>query len=160
MLFNRKGKFFLILEGNTDQANSDSPEAAPQDSDQISEQTTATEAAVAESVVAESDVAEAAVAGKTISATAIAEAPITSSAGSEQQDISHDSVVAEAVKSVATLESITNDLATAEAQRPKVSFATFAPDNLLPGSGLRPRTRRPGAALKDFRDIAQDLFRS
>ena len=145
MLFNRKGKFFLNLDGNADQTNSDSPEAAQQDSDQISEQTTATETAVAE---------------KPMTATAIAEAPIASSASSEQQDSSHDPVVAESVKPVATLESITNDLAIAEAQRQTVNYTTFAPDNLLPGSGLRPRTRRPGAALKDFRGIAQDLFKS
>ena len=95
-----------------------------------------------------------------MTATAVAEASISSPKSSEQQDNRSDSVVAETVKPVATLESITNDLATAEAQRPTVSYTTFAPDNLLPGSGLRPRTRRPGAALKDFRGIAQDLFKS
>ena len=155
MLFNRKGKFFLNLDGNADQANSDSPEAAPQDSDQLSEQTKAPESAVAEIAVTETAVAE-----KTASATAVAEASISSPNSSEQQDNRPDSVVAETVKPVATLESITNDLAIAEAQRPTVSYTTFAPDNLVPGSGLRPRTRRPGAALKDFRGIAQDLFKS
>ena len=170
MLFNRKGKFFLNLDGNADRANSDSPEAAPQDSDQLSEQTKAPESAVAEIAVAEIAVAESAVtetavtetavAEKTASATAVAEASISSPNSSEQQDNRPDSVVAETVKPVATLESITNDLAIAEAQRPTVSYTTFAPDNLVPGSGLRPRTRRPGAALKDFRGIAQDLFKS
>ena len=155
MLFNRKGKFFLNLDGNADRANSDSPEAAPQDSDQLSEQTKAPESAVAEIAVTETAVAE-----KTASATAVAEASISSPNSSEQQDNRPDSVVAETVKPVATLESITNDLAIAEAQRPTVSYTTFAPDNLVPGSGLRPRTRRPGAALKDFRGIAQDLFKS
>ena len=175
MLFNRKGKFFLNLDGNADRANSDSPEAAPQDSDQLSEQTKAPESAVAESAVAETAVAESAVtetavtettvtetavAEKTASATAVAEAAISSPNSPEQQDNRPDSVVAETVKPVATLESITNDLAIAEAQRPALSYTTFAPDNLVPGSGLRPRTRRPGAALKDFRGIAQDLFKS
>ena len=160
MVFNRKGKFFLNLDGNADQANSDSPEAAQQDSDQVSEQTKAAESAVAESAVSESAVADLAVAEKTVTATAVAEASISSPNSSEQQDNRPDSVVAETVKPVATLESITNDLAIAEAQRPTVSYTTFAPDNLVPGSGLRPRTRRPGAALKDFRGIAQDLFKS
>ena len=155
MVFNRKGKFFLNLDGNADQANSDSPEAAQQDSDQVSEQTKAAESAVAESAVAELAVAE-----KTMTATAVAEASISSPNSSEQQDNRPDSVVAETVKPVATLESITNDLAMAEAQRPTVSYTTFAPENLFPGSTLRPRTRRPGAALKDFRGIAQDLFKS
>ena len=150
MVFNRKGKFFLNLDGNADRANSDTPEAAQQDSDQVSEQTKAPESAVAESAVAET----------TVTATAVAEAPTSSPNSSEQQDNRDNSVLAETVKPVATLESITNDLAMAEAQRLKVSYTTFAPDNLLPGSGLRPRTRRPGAALKNFRDIAQDLFRS
>ena len=160
MVFNRKGKFFLNLDGNADQANSDSPEAAQQDSDQVSEQTKAAESAVAESAVSESAVADLAVAEKTVTATAVAEASISSPNSSEQQDNRPDSVVAEAVKPVATLESITNDLAMAEAQRPTVSYTTFAPENLFPGSTLRPRTRRPGAALKDFRGIAQDLFKS
>ena len=155
MVFNRKGKFFLNLDGNADQASSDSPEAAQQDSDQVSEQTKA-----AKSAVAEIDVAEMAVAEKTVTVTAVAKASISSPNSSEQQDNRPDSVVAETVKPVATLESITNDLAMAEAQRPTVSYTTFAPENLLPGSGLRPRTRRPGAALKDFRGIAQDLFKS
>ena len=155
MLFNRKGKFFLNLDGNADRANSDSPEAAPQDSDQLSEQTKAPESAVAEIAVTETAVAE-----KTASATAVAEASISSPNSSEQQNNRPDSVVAETVKPVATLESITNDLARAEAQRPTVSYTTFAPENLFPGSTLRPRTRRPGAALKDFRGIAQDLFKS
>lgn len=150
MVFNRKGKFFLNLDGNADRANSDSPEAAQQDSDQVTEQTKAPESTVADVAVAE----------KTVTATAVAESSIASPNSSEQQDNRPDSVVAETVKPVATLESITNDLAIAEAQRPTVSYTTFAPDNLLPGSGLRPRTRRPGAALKDFRGIAQDLFRS
>ena len=150
MVFNRKGKFFLNLDGNADRANSDTPEAAQQDSDQVSEQTKAPESAVAESAVAET----------TVTATAVAEAPTSSPNSSEQQANRPDSAVAETVKPVATLESITNDLAIAEAQRPTVSYTTFAPENLLPGSRLRQRTRRPGAALKDFRGIAQDLFKS
>ena len=155
MVFNRKGKFFLNLDGNGDRAKSDSPEAAQQNSDQGSEQTKAPESTGAEMAVAESAVAK-----KTVSATAVAEVSISSPNSSEQKEKRHDSVLAETVEPVATLESITNDLAIAEAQRLTVSYTTFAPGNLLPGASLRPRTRRPGAALKNFRGIAQDLFRS
>ena len=128
MLFKNKGKFFLNLDRKTDPANSNIPGASQKDSDQLAEQTEVTKVSLSESVVA------------------------------EQQFNSQDSVLAGTVNPVATLESITNDLEKAEAPQRSVSCTTFAPDNLLPGSGLRPRNRRPGAALKDFRSIAQDLF--
>ena len=59
-----------------------------------------------------------------------------------------------------TAEAIAAELASAEAARPAVTYSTFAPSNLMPGGGLRQRSRRPGAALKSFRGIAQDLFKS
>lgn len=59
-----------------------------------------------------------------------------------------------------TAEAIAAELAAAEAARPAVTYSTFAPSNLMPGGGLRQRSRRPGAALKSFRGIAQDLFKS
>ena len=62
--------------------------------------------------------------------------------------------------SLTTAEAIAAELAAAEAARPAVTYSTFAPSNLMPGGGLRPRSRRPGAALKSFRGIAQDLFKS
>ena len=62
--------------------------------------------------------------------------------------------------SLTTAEAIAAELAAAEAARPAVTYSTFAPSNLMPGSGLRQRSRRPGAALKSFRGIAQDLFKS
>ena len=62
--------------------------------------------------------------------------------------------------SLTTAEAIAADLAAAEAARPAVTYSTFAPGNLMPGGGLRQRSRRPGAALKSFRGIAQDLFKS
>jgi len=62
--------------------------------------------------------------------------------------------------SLTTAEAIAAELAAAEAARPAVTYSTFAPSNLMPGSGLRQRSRRPGAALKNFRGIAQDLFKS
>lgn len=62
--------------------------------------------------------------------------------------------------SLTTAEAIAAELAAAEAARPEVTYSTFAPSNLMPGGGLRQRSRRPGAALKSFRGIAQDLFKS
>ena len=62
--------------------------------------------------------------------------------------------------SLTTAEAIAAELAAAEAARPAVTYSTFAPSNLMPGSGLRQRSRRPGAALKSFRGIAQDLFKN
>ena len=150
MLFNRKGKFFLNLDGNTDRANSEVPEATQQDSDQVTEQAKVPITVVAESAVAEKMVTTADVTG----------ASISSPKASAQQDNGADSVVTETVRPVAPSASIATDLEIAEDQRPTVSYTTFAPDYLLPGSGLRRRNRRPGAALKDFRGIAQDLFKS
>ena len=67
---------------------------------------------------------------------------------------------AQPAAALTTAEAIAAELASAEAARPAVTYSTFAPSNLMPGGGLRQRSRRPGAALKSFRGIAQDLFKS
>ena len=67
---------------------------------------------------------------------------------------------AQPAASLTTAEAIAAELAAAEAARPAVTYSTFAPSNLMPGGGLRQRSRRPGAALKSFRGIAEDLFKS
>ena len=67
---------------------------------------------------------------------------------------------AQPAASLTTAEAIAAELSVAEAARPAVTYSTFAPSNLMPGGGLRQRSRRPGAALKSFRGIAQDLFKS
>ena len=59
-----------------------------------------------------------------------------------------------------TADAIAAELAAADASRPAVTYTTFAPSNLAPGGGLRQRSRRPGASMKSFRGIAQDLFKS
>ena len=66
----------------------------------------------------------------------------------------------QASSGMTTADAIAAELAAAEASRPAVTYTTFAPSNLAPGGGLRQRSRRPGAALKSFRGIAQDLFKS
>ena len=75
----------------------------------------------------------------------------------------NDSAPAEpdtAKPSLTTAEAIAAELAAAEAARPVVTLSTFAPDNLLPGNGLRQRKRRPGSNLKGFKEMAGDLFKS
>ena len=59
-----------------------------------------------------------------------------------------------------TAEAIAAELAAAEAERPEVTFSTYAPDRLVAGSGLPTRRRRPGASMKSFRSLASDLFKS
>ena len=61
---------------------------------------------------------------------------------------------------VTTAESIAAELAAAEAERPALTFTTFAPDNLLPGQALIQRRRRPGASMKSFSGMAEELFKS
>ena len=48
---------------------------------------------------------------------------------------------AQPAASLTTAEAIAAELAAAEASRPAVSYSTFAPSNLMPGGGLRQRSR-------------------
>lgn len=59
-----------------------------------------------------------------------------------------------------TAEAIAAELAAAEAARPAMTIATYAPEALRPDQALRPQRRRPGANLKGFRSMAADLFKS
>ena len=59
-----------------------------------------------------------------------------------------------------TAEAIAAELAAAEADRPEMTYSTYAPDNLVPGAALSQRKRSPGAAVKNFRNMAEDLFKS
>ena len=59
-----------------------------------------------------------------------------------------------------TAEAIAAELAASQAARPAVTMSTYAPANLMPGSGLRSRKRRPGAGMNGFKTIAGDLFKS
>ena len=79
----------------------------------------------------------------------------------EPAEITAEPVVApdSAVAPQTTAEAIAAELAAAEQSRPAVTMATFAPENLLPGTGLRARRRQPGASLGGFRAIASDLFK-
>ena len=59
-----------------------------------------------------------------------------------------------------TAEAIAAELAAAQDQAPPVELVTFAPQNLAPGGTLPSRNRRPGASLKGYRGMVEDLFRS
>ena len=138
MVFNRNKGFFLTLDDSAAPATLDLPQK---------EANATQETPVEKSVATENSLATAVAAAPEPSATeAIAEAKVESSSQPKT--------------SLTTAEAIAAELAAAEAARPAVTYSTFAPGNLVPGGGLRQRSRRPGAALKSFRGIAQDLFKS
>ena len=88
------------------------------------------------------------------------EATAAKPAATEPVGAPKENVSPQPAASLTTAEAIAAELAAAEAARPAVTYSTFAPSNLMPGGGLGQRSRRPGAALKSFRGIAQDLFKS
>lgn len=59
-----------------------------------------------------------------------------------------------------TAEAIAAELASSQEQAAPVELVTFAPQNLAPGRTLPSRNRRPGASLKGYRGMVEDLFRS
>ena len=59
---------------------------------------------------------------------------------------------------VTTAEAIAAELAAAQAARPAVVNATFAPECVTAGGALPMRRRRGGANLADFRSMASGLF--
>ena len=140
MVFNSNKGFFLTLDDAAAPANLELPQ----------QEAAADKEAPAEAPVAPAEVSVA--------------SPEPSAASKPSAPAAVSAVKAEAssqpAASLTTAEAIAAELAAAEAARPAVTYSTFAPSNLMPGSGLRQRSRRPGAALKTFRGIAQDLFKS
>ena len=59
-----------------------------------------------------------------------------------------------------TAEAIAAELAAAQDQATPVELVTFAPQNLVPGGSLPSRKRRPGASMKGYRGMVEELFRS
>ena len=134
MVFNRNKGFFLTLDDA----------AAPAILELPQQQTPVTEEAPVEAAVVAAS--EPSVIAKPSAPEAVEETVAKASA--------------QPAAALTTAEAIAAALAAAEAARPAVTYSTFAPSNLMPGGGLRQRSRRPGAALKSFRGIAQDLFKS
>ena len=134
MVFNSNKGFFLTLDDAAAPATLELPQQ---------EASATEEAAVVEA-------SEPSVVAKPSASEAVEETVAEAKAASSAQPAA----------SLTTAEAIAAELAAAEAARPAVTYSTFAPSNLMPGGGLRQRNRRPGAALKSFRGIAQDLFKS
>ena len=143
MVFNSNKGFFLTLDDSAAPATLELPQQKPPATE---------EAKFEEAVVAASAVATPVAPSEpsAVSKPSATEAVVESKAES----------ITQPAASLTTAEAIAADLAAAEAARPAVTYSTFAPGNLMPGGGLRQRSRRPGAALKSFRGIAQDLFKS
>ena len=136
MFFNKDKGFFLTLDQNAESVKLAIPES-PQSSETTSSETASSDTASTEASPAEEATSE----------------PMV-------QSTKHTEVVSSAQPVMTTAQAIAAELAAAEASRPPVSMSTFAPGNLVDGSGLLMKKRRPGAAMKGFRSIASDLFRS
>ena len=143
MVFNRNKGFFLTLDDSAAPANLELPQ----------QETPAPEEAPVEAAVVTSNAGATSVSSSEPSA-------VDKPSASEAVAVAKVESSSQPAASLTTAEAIAADLAAAEAARPAVTYSTFAPGNLMPGGGLRQRSRRPGAALKSFRGIAQDLFKS
>ncbi|MFM2080425.1 MAG: hypothetical protein RLZZ219_1107 [Cyanobacteriota bacterium] len=135
MVFNRKGKFFLNLD-----------EKAP-------EQPVSVAPVVARPAPATAAAAAAAPAAAPTAAPSGSAAPKPAASPAAP-------VAAEAPSGpvLTTAEAIAAELAAAQAARPAITNATFAPECLVPGTALPMRRRRGGANLADFRGMAGSLF--
>lgn len=152
MVFNQDKGFFLTLDQNAETVKLAIPES-PAASEAPSSESTASESVASESVASDYVKAEATTAVPTTAIESPAEAASTA-------NVAIPAAASSAQPVMTTAEAIAAELAAAEASRPPVSMTTFAPDNLVAGSGLLMKKRRPGAAMKGFRSIASDLFRS
>jgi hypothetical protein len=130
MLFNQNKGFFLTLDETAEPVSLDLPEAA----------------------AVEEPAADASVTEQPSLVVASVETPAASEATtSEAKPVAEVQTTAEAIAA---------ELAATQAARPAVTMSTYAPANLVAGTGLRARKRRPGAGMKGFMTIAGDLFKS
>ncbi len=158
MVFNRNKGFFLTLDDAAAPATLEVPkEEASQDKQATSEPSVATTKLEAPkpTAAASAPVAKAAPAPTAKPVAEPKAAPVAKAVAEPKGEDRPQSS-----SGMTTAEAIAAELAAADASRPAVAYTTFAPSNLAPGGGLRQRSRRPGAALKSFRGIAQDLFKS
>lgn len=87
-----------------------------------------------------------------------ASAPVSIQAPAASSSTAPEPVAAPQGQGLTTAEAIAAELAAAQAARPAVVDATFAPDCLTPGGALPMRRRRGGANLAGFRSMAGGLF--
>ena len=66
--------------------------------------------------------------------------------------------VTETKQALTTAESIAKELADSQKLIDVAPPVNFAPEKLLPGQGLPSRKRRPGASLKRYKAMAEELF--
>ena len=78
-------------------------------------------------------------------------------AAASEQGTTDESATGE---TLTTAEAIARELAAEESRKPAVVLVTYAPENLLPGTTLPVRKRRPGASFKPFREMTDELFKS
>lgn len=146
MVFNKKGFFLELGDGSTSETPAVSiPVREIEANDEASTADAPQPVALAVS--------------KDDSAPAAASDPAVSTAASPKETAAAKPAAAKG-PSLTTAEAIAAELAAAEAARPEVTLSTFAVEALQPGKALRPQKRRPGANLKGFRSMAEELFKS
>ena len=69
-----------------------------------------------------------------------------------------ESSVTETKQALTTAESIAKELADSQKLIDVAPPVNFAPEKLLPGQGLPSRKRRPGASLKRYKAMVEELF--
>ena len=142
MLFNQNKGFFLTLDETAEPVRLDLPEAA----------------AVEEPAADASVTAQPSLVVASVETPAASEATTSEATTSEPKPVAEVAAAGAAVQT--TAEAIAAELAATKAARPAVTMSTYAPANLVAGTGLRARKRRPGAGMKGFMTIAGDLFKS
>ena len=162
MVFNNDKSFFLTLDGDAAPAKIDLPTETiePEESQDTPKAPSAPTLLVAPSDQA----ATAPAAPAPVSAAVAAVIPAVQANPNATAEVSAskstEPVAPSNSSGLTTAEAIAAELASAEAARPEMTYSTYAPDNLVPGSALTQRKRAPGAAVKSFRNMAEELFKS
>jgi len=163
MVFNNDKRFFLTLDAEAAPAKIDLPTETiePEESQEPAKAPLAPTLLVAPSDQAGTASAPAAPAPAPVVAAVSSEIPATQASVPESTESkSKEPVTPSNNSGLTTAEAIAAELAAAEADRPEMTYSTYAPDNLVPGAALSQRKRSPGAAVKNFRNMAEDLFKS
>ena len=87
-------------------------------------------------------------------------APTTTSRPSRTPEPAVVEMVEECDTTPTTAEEIARKLAEEQESAAPLDLVTFAPEHLLPGQTLIRRNRRPGASLKGYRGMVEELFRT
>ena len=162
MVFNNNKSFFLTLDDEAAPAKIDLPTEQIETEES---QDTPHEPSAPTLLVAPSDQSGAAPATPAPVSAAVS-APVTAAVTNDIPAVQDNQTATAEVSepksgSITTAEAMAAELAEADAARPEMTYSTYAPDNLVPASALgQQRKRAPGAAVKTFRNMAEDLFKS